>query len=48
MLRVYRWERMQTLDMEPAQELRGLPGVEWWRLELELPEVSANSATPML
>ncbi|CAL8472333.1 g11876 [Coccomyxa elongata] len=33
-----RWERMLMLDMEPAQELRGLPGVEWWRLELELPE----------
>ena len=31
---------MLTLDMQPAQELRGLPGVDWWRLDLELPEVT--------
>ena len=36
---------MLTLDMQPAQELRGLPGVDWWRLDLKLPEVRTDKHT---
>ncbi len=35
-----RWERLLTLEMQPAQELRGMQGADWWSLELQLPEVS--------
>lgn len=35
---------MLTLDMQPAQELRGMQGADWWCLDLQLSEVSATPA----
>jgi hypothetical protein len=39
---------MLTLDMQPAQELRGMQGADWWCLDLQLSEVSATSCVHVL
>lgn len=37
-----RWERLVTMDMRPAQELRGMQGADWWCLDVDLPEVASS------
>jgi hypothetical protein len=44
---INRWERMQLLEMRPAEDLHQLHGCDWWTVGLALEEVGGRSHFPL-